>query len=80
MPLPSLRRATRLLTLGALLGLAHAQQATPEERLLSPLQLQLDAPADVVLGRDSAGRTLDLVTTRDTPLPNVARQIGRAHV
>jgi murein DD-endopeptidase MepM/ murein hydrolase activator NlpD len=73
---PSLRRATRLLTLGALLGLAHAQQATPDERLLAPLQLHLDAPADVVLSRDTGERVLEVVTTRATPLPNVARRYG----
>ena len=76
MSFPSLRRATRLLTLGALLGLAHAQQATPDERLLAPLQLHLDAPADVVLSRDTGERVLEVVTTRATPLPNVARRYG----
>ncbi|WP_254605494.1 peptidoglycan DD-metalloendopeptidase family protein [Deinococcus sp. JMULE3] len=75
MSLSPLRRATRLLTLGALLGLAHAQQA-PAERLLAPLQLNLDAPADVILSRDSGERVMQIVTTRTTPLPNVARRYG----
>ncbi|GGR82046.1 peptidoglycan DD-metalloendopeptidase family protein [Deinococcus sedimenti] len=76
MSFPSVRRATRLLTLGTLLGLAQAQQSTPEERLLSPLQLQLSSPADVVLTRDRGERLVQIVTTRDTPLPAVARRYG----
>ncbi|GGS24823.1 peptidoglycan DD-metalloendopeptidase family protein [Deinococcus knuensis] len=53
---------------------AHAQQATPLERLLSPLQPNLQAPADLTL--DRAPRSLDIVTDGQTTEAEVARRYG----
>ncbi|UBV43592.1 peptidoglycan DD-metalloendopeptidase family protein [Deinococcus taeanensis] len=72
------RRATRLAALSGLLWAcgAHAQQATPLDHLITPLQLHLEQAPDLVLSRDRGERTLQVVTDRATPVAAVAHRYG----
>ena len=78
MPFPFPRGLTfRAAVTGALLSAAmtaQAQQATPLEQLLLPLQPNLQVPADLTL--DRAPRTLDILTNGTTPATAVARRYG----
>ncbi|MFT2718896.1 peptidoglycan DD-metalloendopeptidase family protein [Deinococcus sp. A31D244] len=78
MPFPFPRGLTfRAAVTGALLSAAmtaQAQQATPLEQLLLPLQPNLQVPADLTL--DRVPRTLDILTNGTTPATAVARRYG----